>query len=192
MDGINNLLARNWWLIVLRGIAALIFGLLTIFYPGVSLTVLVLFFGAYALIGGLFMIAAAISNRRGEPHWPSLLLSGIISVAIGVVTFFMPVLTGLALLYLIGVWAILTGIAEVATAIRLRKVMTGEWMLILAGVLSVTFGVILFVFPRAGALALALWIGVYAVVFGVLLIALGIRLRGWGRRDVAGGRVSTA
>jgi uncharacterized membrane protein HdeD (DUF308 family) len=191
MDDLN-LLVRNWWLVVLRGVAALIFGVLTIFYPGASLAVLVIFFGAFALVNGLFVIAAAVSNRKGEPRWVSLLVSGVLGVAIGVITFFMPVLTGLALLYLIAAWAIITGIGEISAAIRLRKLITGEWMLVLAGVLSVAFGVILFVFPGAGALAVALWIGAYAILFGILLIGLGIRLRSWNRGHLAGGRLRTA
>jgi uncharacterized membrane protein HdeD (DUF308 family) len=191
MDDVNCLM-RNWWAIALRGVAALVFGLLTIFYPGISLTVLVLFFGAYALINGLFVIVEAAANRRGEPHWLSLLVGGVLGVAIGIITFFLPALTGLALLYLIAAWAIITGIAEIAAAIRLRRAITNEWMLALAGVLSVAIGVALFVFPGAGALAVALWIGAYAIVFGILLIALAVRLRGRGRGHLTGGRLRTA
>jgi uncharacterized membrane protein HdeD (DUF308 family) len=191
MDDVN-LLVRNWWLVVLRGVAALIFGLLTVAYPIASLTVLILFFGAYALIGGAFTIAAAVSNRRGERRWVAMLVSGLLSVIIGGITFFMPAVTGFALLYLIAAWALVTGLAEIVVAIRLRKLITGEWLLILAGILSVAFGVILVLFPGAGALALALWIGAYATLFGILLIALGFRLRSWGRGHVAGGRLRTA
>jgi len=187
-----NVLVRNWWLVVLRGVAALIFGLLTLVYPIASLAILVLFFGAYALVSGAFTIAAAVANRRGERQWVALLISGILSVIIGVVTFFMPVVTGFALLYLIAAWALVTGIMEIVVAVRLRKLITGEWLLILAGILSVAFGVILVLFPGAGALAVAIWIGAYATVFGILLIALGIRLRSWGRTHVADGRLRTA
>jgi uncharacterized membrane protein HdeD (DUF308 family) len=190
MDGLT-LLARNWWLVTLRGVLALIFGLLTILYPVISLAVLVLLFGAYAPINGIFAIAAALANRRGEPHWGSLLISGVLSLAIGILTFSMPLATGLALLYLIAAWAIVTGVAEITAAIRLRKVITGEWILILAGVVSVVFGGILIAFPRAGALALAIWIGAYAIVFGILLIALGLRLRSWSRDHLAGRMLPT-
>jgi uncharacterized membrane protein HdeD (DUF308 family) len=163
-------------------VAASIFGLLTLCYPGVSLAVLVLFFGAYALVGGLFTIAAGTFKRRGEPHGVPLVVSGVLSVAIGVITFMMPMLTGLALLFLIAAWAVLTGIAEMATAMRLRKVITGEALLALAGALSVAFG----------AVAVALYIGAYAVVLGVLLIVLGLRLRGWSRGHLGEGRLRPA
>jgi uncharacterized membrane protein HdeD (DUF308 family) len=180
-----NALVRNWKLVALRGVIALLFGLLTLFYPAVSLTALLLLFGAYALVNGLFIIMAAVANRRGEPHWVALLVSGVMSVAIGVLTFIMPRLTALALLYLIAAWAVITGIGEIVAAIRLRRLITGEWLLLLAGILSVAFGALLFIFPGAGALAVTLWIGAYAAAFGIVLIALGFRLRNWAGREGA-------
>jgi uncharacterized membrane protein HdeD (DUF308 family) len=181
-----DLLARNWGWVALRGVAALFFGLLTLFNPGITLTVLVLFFGAYALADGILRIISAIANRRGEPHWVALLVGGLAGVVVGVGTFLMPGVTAIVLLYFIAGWAIITGAAEIATAIRLRKVMTGEWLLALAGVLSVLFGVRLIVRPGVGALAVALWIGAYAIAFGIMLIALAFRLRGWGRTHGTG------
>jgi uncharacterized membrane protein HdeD (DUF308 family) len=154
--------------------------------------VLVLFFGAYALVAGIFTIAAAVSSRRGERRWVALLVSGLLSVLIGAATFFMPEVTGLALLYLIAAWAIVTGIGEILVAIRLRKLITGEWMLILAGLLSVVFGVAIVVLPGAGALAIAQWIGAHAILFGLLMIGLGLRLRSWGRAHPANGGLRTA
>jgi uncharacterized membrane protein HdeD (DUF308 family) len=178
---------RNWWLDALRGVVALIFGVLTIFRPGVTLAALILLFGAYAIVNGIFTVVVAIAHHRGEPHWVSLLVSGVLSVALGIVAFVMPRLTALSLLYIIAAWAIVTGVSEVATAIRLRRVITGEWLLVIAGVLSVLFGVFLVLFPGAGALAVTLWIGTYAVMLGILLIALAFRLRSWGRaRGVVG------
>jgi uncharacterized membrane protein HdeD (DUF308 family) len=178
---------RNWWLVALRGVVALIFGVLTIFRPGVTLAALILLFGAYAIVNGIFTVVVAIAHHRGEPHWVSLLVSGVLSVALGIVAFVMPRLTALSLLYIIAAWAIVTGVSEVATAIRLRRVITGEWLLVIAGVLSVLFGVFLVLFPGAGALAVTLWIGTYAVMLGILLIALAFRLRSWGRaRGVVG------
>lgn len=173
---------RNWWVVVLRGVVALVFGGLTIFNPGLTVTVLILMFGAYAVANGIFTIVQAVANRHGERHWVALVISGVLSVALGLLTFFMPGVTGIVLLYLIAAWAILTGVTEIMTAIRLRKVITGEWLLVLAGALSLLFGVLLIVFPGAGAIAVALWIGTYAIMLGVLLIALGFRLRSWGRR----------
>jgi len=176
----TDTLIRNWWLVVLRGIVALIFGVLTIFRPGVTLAALILLFGAYAVVNGVFAVVAAIAHRRGERHWVSLLLSGVLSIALGIVAFVLPGLTALSLLYVIAAWAIVTGVAEIATAIRLRRVITGEWLLVIAGVLSVLFGLFLVVFPGAGALTVTLWIGTYAIMLGILLIALGFRLRSWG------------
>jgi uncharacterized membrane protein HdeD (DUF308 family) len=184
-----NLLARNWGWMLLRGAAALIFGLLTLFNPGITLVVLVILFGAYALVDGIFTIISAIANRREEPHWAALLINGLISLAVGIVTFAWPGITTFALLYLIAAWALITGIVEIVTAVRLRQMMRGEWLLILAGVLSIVFGLLLFVAPGAGALTVVLWIGAYAVVFGILLIILAFRLRSWLR---GGGGGATA
>jgi uncharacterized membrane protein HdeD (DUF308 family) len=158
-----------------------IFGVLTFINPAISLASLVLVFGAYALADGVFTVIAAIMNRRGERHWVAMLFGGIAGIAIGLLTFLMPGVTTLVLLYFIAAWAIVTGGAEIATAIRLRKVITGEWLLGLAGVLSVAFGIFLIIFPGAGALTVVLWIGAYALVFGIMMIALSLRLRSWGK-----------
>ena len=173
-------LIRNWWVVALRGVVALVFGALTIYRPGATLAALILLFGAYAIANGVFTIVAAIANRRGQAHWISMLASGVLSVAFGVLTFLMPAVTGIVLLYIIAGWAIFTGVAEIITAVRLRRVITGEWLLIAAGVVSVIFGLLLVVFPGAGALAVTLWIGTYAIVVGILLTALALRLRSWG------------
>jgi uncharacterized membrane protein HdeD (DUF308 family) len=185
-------LIRNWWLVALRGLVALIFGVLTIFRPSVTLSVLILLFGSYAIVNGLFSIVAAIAGRHGEPRWGSLLVSGVLSVALGVLTFLAPAVTAIVLLYIIAAWAIFTGVAEIVTAIRLRRVITGEWLLIVAGVLSVLFGVLLIVSPGAGALALTLWIGTYAIMLGILLVALAFRLRSWGQAHGVDGTSRTA
>jgi uncharacterized membrane protein HdeD (DUF308 family) len=184
-------LIRNWWLVALRGAVALIFGVLTVLRPAVTLSVLILLFGGYAIANGVFTVVAAIAKRRGEPHWVSLLVSGVLSIALGVLTFFMPRLTAIALLYIIAAWAIVTGISEIITAVRLRRVITGEWLLIVAGVLSVLFGVFLIVSPGAGALAVTLWIGTYAIMVGILLLALAFRLRSWGHAHGTEGAART-
>lgn len=174
-------LARNWWVIALRGVIAILFGAFTIMNPGLSLAALVLLFGAYALVDGVFAVIAALTRRDEEPRWVALLLSGIVGIAIGILTFVMPALTAVAVLYLIAAWAVVRGIFEIAAAIRLRKAIRGELWLILAGVLSVLFGILLFARPGAGALALLLWIGVFAIVLGVFLVLLAFRIRGWGK-----------
>lgn len=181
-----DLLARNWGWVMLRGVAALIFGLLTLFNPALTLVALIILFGAYTLVDGISTIISAIANRHGEDQWVELLIGGIVSLAAGVATFLLPGLTALVLLYIIGAWAIITGVLEIVAAIRLRKAITGEWLLILAGVLSVVFGIVLFTRPGAGALAVVLWIGAYAVVFGIVVIALAFRLRQWHREFTSG------
>ena len=173
-------LSHNWWAVVLRGVLGLLFGIITFFAPGLSLAALVTVYGAYALVDGVFAIVSAV-RRRGTERWGMLLLEGIAGIAAGLVTLVWPGITAIALLYLIAAWSLFTGVMEVAAAVRLRKVITGEWMLGLSGVLSIVFGILLVLFPGAGALAVVLWIGAYAIVFGALLIGLGLRLRSWGQ-----------
>jgi len=176
-----GLLAERWWSIALRGVAAVIFGLVALFLPMPSLFALVILFGAYAIVDGIFnLVMAGRGARQGRP-WGSLVFAGIASVTAGVLTFMWPRITALALVLLIAAWSIVHGISEIVAAIRLRKQIRGEWLLGLIGALSVTFGVLLVLFPGAGALTLVLWIGAYAVVFGALLIGLGLKLRSWGR-----------
>lgn len=174
-------LARNWWLVLLRGIAGIIFGVLTFLWPSLSLTVLVIVFGAYAFADGFLAIISAIRWRGETERWWLILLEGLAGVAAGVITFFWPAITALALLYIIAAWALVTGALEIAAAIRLRKIITGEWLLVLSGVASIALGVLLALFPGPGALALVLWIGAFAIVSGALLIALAFKLRSWGR-----------
>ena len=170
-------LAKSWWVVALRGVAAILFGVLAVLIPGITLFAIVLLFGSYALIDGGLAVVAAIRRRKGEGLWWALLLEGLVSIAAGVVAFVMPGLTALALIYVIGVWAIFTGVLEVVAAIRLRRQIQGEWWLALTGVLSIVFGGLVLLAPGAGALALVLWIGAYSIVFGILLLALAFRLR---------------
>jgi uncharacterized membrane protein HdeD (DUF308 family) len=174
-------LARNWWLVLLRGIAGIIFGVLTFLWPSLSLTVLVIVFGAYAFADGVLAIISAIRWRGETERWWLILLEGLAGVAAGVITFFWPAITALALLYIIAAWALVTGALEIAAAIKLRKIITGEWLLVLSGVASIALGVLLALFPGPGALALVFWIGAFAIVSGALLIALAFKLRSWGR-----------
>ena len=166
----------SWWAMVLRGIAAIAFGILAFIWPQITLVALIFLWGVYALVDGAFSIAAGIKSHGEYKRWWLLLLEGILSVAAGLVAFVMPGITALVLLILIAAWAIVTGIFEIAAAIQLRKEIRGEWLLALAGVASVLFGLAMFVNPVACALAVMWLIGVYAIVFGVLMIALGLRL----------------
>jgi len=170
-------LAKNWWVLALRGVLAIVFGVLAALMPGITLFALVLLFGSYAIIDGGFAIVAAIRRRGTAGPWWALLLEGLIGIAAGVVTFVFPGLSALALVYVIGAWAIFTGVLEILAAFGLRRQIQGEWWLAATGVLSIIFGGLVLFRPGAGALALVLWIGAYSIVFGILLLALAFRLR---------------
>jgi uncharacterized membrane protein HdeD (DUF308 family) len=167
-------LVRYWWTVSLRGLFAVLFGLMAFIWPGLTLATLVILFGAYSFVDGVFALFAAVQHR--DRFW-ALLIEGIAGIAAGIVTLFMPGITAIALLYVIAAWAIVTGVFEIIAAVRLRKVLQGEALLILSGIASIVFGGLLLFRPGAGALAMAWIIGSYALVFGVLLIALGFRLR---------------
>jgi len=171
-------LSRNWGWIVLRGVTAVLFGLLAIAWPAMTLTVLVLLWGAYALVDGVFALMTAFKVKvDGKPMWPLVVL-GLFGIAAGVLTFLWPGITAIALLALIATWAIVTGVLEIVAAVRLRKLIANEWMMGLAGALSVVFGVLMVWKPQAGALAVILLIAWYAILFGVILTMLGFRLKG--------------
>ncbi|HWC33017.1 MAG TPA: HdeD family acid-resistance protein [Actinomycetota bacterium] len=172
-------LARNWWVLLVRGVLAVVFGVLALIWPGLALDVLVVLFGAFALVDGVFAIAAAIRAAERKRTWWPLVVEGVSGIALGIVAFVWPGITALALLYVIAAWAVVTGVFEIAAAIRLRREIRGEWLLAFAGAASVAFGMLVAIFPGAGALAVVWAIGAYAILFGVLLVALGIRLRGF-------------
>jgi uncharacterized membrane protein HdeD (DUF308 family) len=176
-------LAQNWWALVIRGVAGVLFGIGALVWPPVAVAALVLLFGAYALVDGIFNIVAAVRAPREGRRWGWLTFSGVIGIAAGLITFFWPGITTLALVVVVASWSVLTGVAEIVAAIRLRKLIRHEWLWILSGLLSVAFGVLLALLPAAGAVVLAIWIGAYMLVFGALLIAFGLRLRKWGRTD---------
>jgi uncharacterized membrane protein HdeD (DUF308 family) len=175
-----ELSSRHWWVFALRGVAAILFGVLAFVWPGVTLTVLVLLWGAYALVDGVLSLISAF--RVENDHRWGLLLEGIVGIGAGLVTFFLPGLTALVLLYIIAVWALITGVLELVAAVRLRKVIHNEWWLVLGGIASVVFGLVLLAAPGAGALAVIWLIAAYAIVFGVLMIGLALRLHGMSQR----------
>jgi uncharacterized membrane protein HdeD (DUF308 family) len=175
------MLSRYWWMVALRGLLLLLFGLAAVLWPVVTLTVLVLWIGAGFLVNGVLALAAAIVGRDVEGRgW--LILEGVLGIGAGILTFLYPGITGLVLLWLVAGWAIVSGMLQIAAAVQFRKVIRGEWMLGLAGVLAIAFGVLLIARPGVGLLTLALLIGWFAIFYGVVLIALGFRLRGLARR----------
>jgi uncharacterized membrane protein HdeD (DUF308 family) len=170
-------LARNWWLLLLRGIAGIVFGVLALAWPGLTLLTLIILYGAYMLVTGAFEIGAAILGPGGAgPRW-WLALIGLCGVIIGIGTFVWPGVTALVLLLFIAAWAIVTGVLEIVGAIKLRKEIDNEWALILSGVVSVLFGLAVAILPGAGALALVWAIGLFAIAIGVLSCVLAFRLR---------------
>jgi uncharacterized membrane protein HdeD (DUF308 family) len=175
----------HWWALALRGAIAILFGLAALLRPGIALEALILLFGAYALVDGVFAIVGVFGGTRGgTPRW-LLVIEGIAGILAGLIAFVLPGLTAILLLYLIAAWAVITGISEIATAIRLRQEITGEWALIIGGALSIIFGVILAVIgPVAGLFSLVWLIGVYALAFGILMLITAFQVRG---RDASSG-----
>jgi uncharacterized membrane protein HdeD (DUF308 family) len=174
-------LARRWWTFVLRGIAAICFAIFVFTRPAEGLLALVLFYGAYALAEGLFTFFAGLRSVQGGKPWGVLTFSGVVSMLAGALALLWPGLTAGVLLLIIAAWAVVTGIAAIVAAIRLRKQVRGEWLLVLSGLLTIGFGVLVFLNPGAGALGIVLAVGAYALVFGVMMIALGVRLRSWAK-----------
>jgi uncharacterized membrane protein HdeD (DUF308 family) len=173
----KRMLVGNWDMVLVRGILAILFGIAALVMPGVTLKVLVVLFGGYALVNGVISSVIAIKDREEYSNWWLLLLAGLVSMGVGIVTFVWPDITTKTLFYLIVIWAILTGVIEILLAIEFRKVIKGEWLLVLEGILSVAFGVLLIAQPKAGALAVLWLIGLYAIAYGVLLVVLAFRLR---------------
>jgi uncharacterized membrane protein HdeD (DUF308 family) len=172
----TTVLMRNWWALALRGIFAILLGLAAFVLPGVTLAVLVALFGAYAVVDGVLAIIAGVRAAERHERWWSLVLKGLAGIVAGVLAFVWPALTALALLFLIAGWAIVTGVLEIVAAVHLHRA-HGEWLLILNGVLSILFGLFVIVWPGAGVLTLLWIIGVYAIVFGAVLLVLAFRLR---------------
>jgi uncharacterized membrane protein HdeD (DUF308 family) len=170
-------LKRHWWVPVLRGVAAIIFGIIAFTHPVMAAATLVLFFGAWVLVDGIFRVIGAIKYRAADKEWGFDLIIGLVGIIIGLLTFHAPQITALALVIYIAAWALMIGASEIAIAIKLRREVKGEWFLILMGLLSIAFAALLLWNPLAGAAALIWIIAWYAVIFGVLGIFFGFRLR---------------
>jgi uncharacterized membrane protein HdeD (DUF308 family) len=170
-------LKRHWWVPVIRGIAAIVFGIIAFAYPGLTVATLVLFFGAWVLIDGIFRVVGAIGHRASDPDWGWHIVIGIVGIIVGLLTFHAPQITALALVIYIAAWALMIGASEIALAVKLRREIKGEWFLILMGLASIVFAILLLWNPVAGAAAVIWLIAWYAVVLGVLAIFFGFRLR---------------
>jgi len=178
---LRSALARSWWLLMLRGVCAILFCIFAFAWPSTTLLTLILFWGAYALADGIFSLGSAFFGGSPAPRW-WLILVGLAGLAAGVLTFMWPGITGLILLLWIAVWAIVTGVLQIAGGISLRREITGEWVLIASGLLSLAFGVLMVVHPGAGAIALLWVIGGYAIAYGVLLVWFAFRVSAFRRR----------
>lgn len=170
-------LSQHWWVVLLRGVLGILFGVMTFAWPGITLLVLVLLWGAYALVDGIFEVVAGV---RGK--WGSLVFLGLLGIAAGIITLWRPGITAVSLVWVFAFWAIVAGIMQVSAAIRLRKEVQGEWLWILAGICTVVLGVLLLLYPGAGALSFTWLIGSLAVVWGILLVMLSFKLKGLGSR----------
>jgi uncharacterized membrane protein HdeD (DUF308 family) len=168
-------ISQSWWLLLVRGLAAVVFGVLSLIWPGLTLLVLVIFFGAYALVSGLSELFAGFRHGARSRAW--LIVSGVVGILAGIVALVWPGITSLALLYVVAFWAIFTGVSEIVAGIHLRKLIDNEWMFIVGGALSVIFGVLLLVWPGAGLLSLAWLIGVFAILYGIAMMALSLRVK---------------
>jgi len=173
----KSMLARSWWIFALRGVFAIIFGLMALAWPQLTLLALVLLFGIYALVDGVLAVAAGLTAKGHAERWWGPVLQGVASIVLGFLTLLYPRTTAMVLLYFIAAWAFIAGVLIIAAAIQLRKTIHNEWFMVLCGVLTLIFGALLVLFPGAGALSLVWMIGAYAISVGVLLLILGLRLR---------------
>lgn len=169
-------LPMRWWAIMLRGLLGILLGIVAFFMPVATLLALVYLFGAYAFFGGVLNLVAAWRQTKPQKPWWTLLLSGIAGIGAAVISFVLPGITALALVYVVSAWAILTGGLEIAAAVRLRKEIEGEWLMALSGILSVGLGFLLALFPDGGAIGLVWYLGAYAIALGILMVALSWRL----------------
>ncbi|GJE73549.1 HdeD family acid-resistance protein [Methylorubrum suomiense] len=187
LDAMSAMLARNWWLVALRGVLAILFGVVAFVAPGAFVLSLVLFFSAYMVVDGAFAIAAAIRAAQRHERYGFLLLEGLVDIAVGVAAFLVPAAAVWAFVYLVAFWALLSGSLMIAAAFRLHR-HYGRWWFLLGGIVSVLFGILLLINPGISALVLTWWLGAYAFAFGVALLILAVSLRGRHTGSVAPAR----
>jgi uncharacterized membrane protein HdeD (DUF308 family) len=178
---LTEFLSRFWWLLLLRGACAILFGVAAFAWPGLTLVTLVMLFAAYAFVDGILDVSHAISHRKEIEHWGLLLIEGVFGIAFGILAFLAPELTtvigGVIIALYIATWAIVTGVIRIAMAVRLRKEIEGEWLLGLSGVVSILFGIVILARPAAGVLAMLYIVGAWAIVLGVVLVLFAFKAR---------------
>jgi uncharacterized membrane protein HdeD (DUF308 family) len=177
---------RNWWALVVRGVLGILFGIAAIAWPVAALAALVIVFGAYVLVDGVLALAEAVMHWREAHRWP-LVAEGVLGIIFGLAVLIMPLIAAIAGVYLIAAWALVTGVLEIVNGVRLRDQIQGEFWMILSGVLSVIFGLLIAFSPVQGAIAITWIIGIYALLFGIFLVVLGFRMRGVHERIQTGG-----
>ena len=179
MPQVTRQLASNWWALALRGVLSILVGVLALTKPGATLAALVLLIGAYMFVDGVFAIMASLRGMRRGDRWGWMLVEGILGIVAGIIVFRTPATGALVLLWLVAFWAITHGIAEIAAGIKLRKIIDNEWLLIIAGVLSLALGIYVLMRPGIGLLLLVTWVGVYALFAGILMLMLSLKIRKW-------------
>jgi uncharacterized membrane protein HdeD (DUF308 family) len=166
----------NWWALAIRGVVAILFGIIAIVSPGLTAAALIILFGAYALVDGIFALVAGLRAAAHHGRSGALLVEGVLNILIGLIAFFWPAATLVALIYLIAIWAIITGVALIMAGMALIR-FSGEWLLVICGLLSILLGIVLFITPAAGVVALSWWFGIYALLFGIALVSAAFRIR---------------
>lgn len=182
---LGKLLSQYWWVLLVRGVVAVLFGITASAWPGLTLATLVLFFAAYAFVDGVFDVVNAVGGRNEHEHWWWLLVEGVVGILFGVLTFQNPAVTAVVLLLYIAAWAIVTGAMRIVLAVRLRKEIEGEFWLGLSGLFSMLFGFLMMARPDAGALAVLWLIATWSIVIGLSLILVAFRVRGLRPKDAA-------
>lgn len=176
-SGMSALLARNWWAVLLRGAAGIVFGLIALLLPGIAIASLVLVYAVYMLVDGVFAIIAGVRAAAHHERWGLLILEGVLDILAGLVAFFLPAITVIVFIYFLSAWSIISGVTLAMAGFRLH-LSHGRWLMVLAGAVSVIWGVLLLLAPFVGAVVLTWWLGIYALIFGAMLIGLAFRLRG--------------
>ena len=169
----------NWWALALRAAAAILLGIVAFALPGATLAALVLLFAAYAMLDGILALIVALRGLRRHERWGAMLAQGIVGIAASLIALIWPSIGALSLVYLVALWALLTGVLEIVMAVKLRRMITGEWLMIVSGALSIVLGFMFVAFPAVGATVFVWWLGAYAIVYGIVMLALAFRVRRW-------------